>query len=151
MKGELRDLYQQMVLDHYKHPKNQKELAQANREAEGHNPLCGDRIKLQAQVDESGVIQDLGFGCSGCAISTASASMMTEHLKGKSQQEFEALFAQFHRLVTEGPQGVDPNSLGKLTVFEGVSEFPMRVKCASLAWHTLKMALEQSGEEASTE
>jgi len=145
--GALDELYQEVILDHYRKPRNFGMLRGADRKAEGHNPLCGDRISLQVRT-KADVIEDIKFDGKGCAISTASASMMTEAVKGKSHAEAEALFDKFHALVTGGGNGVD---LGKLAAFGGVSEFPLRVKCASLAWHTLKAALEESGSTISTE
>ncbi|MBI1853869.1 MAG: SUF system NifU family Fe-S cluster assembly protein [Planctomycetes bacterium] len=147
--SDLRDLYQEVILDHSKKPRNCRKLEGPSCSAKGHNPLCGDRITVYANVKD-GVIQDLSFEGAGCAISTASASMMTESLKGKSVADVKALFDTFHALVTEEkpPKGV---SLGKLEAFAGVREFPMRVKCATLAWHTLNAALENRGEPVSTE
>ncbi|HZN63369.1 MAG TPA: SUF system NifU family Fe-S cluster assembly protein [Planctomycetota bacterium] len=145
--GALDELYQEVILDHYRKPRNFGMLRGADRKAEGHNPLCGDRISLQVRT-KADVIEDIKFDGKGCAISTASASMMTEAVKGKSRAEAEALFDKFHALVTGGGNGGD---LGKLAAFGGVSEFPLRVKCASLAWHTLKAALEESGSTISTE
>ena len=145
--GSLDELYQEVILDHYRKPRNFGSLPAADRKAEGHNPLCGDRIALQLKM-KGDAIDDLRFSGKGCAISTASASMMTESVKGKSRAEAEALFERFHRLVTGGGNGA---SLGKLEAFGGVSEFPVRVKCASLAWHTLKAALEGQQETVSTE
>jgi nitrogen fixation protein NifU and related proteins len=138
-------LYQELILDHQKHPRNFGELEGANRRAEGHNPLCGDAITVTLLLDASDVIRDLQFTGSGCAISRASASLMTEALKGKTRDEAMAMFGMFHDLVTGNvePAAVSER-LGKLRVFEGVREFPVRVKCASLAWHTLKAAIEGS-------
>ncbi len=150
--GELRDLYQEVILDHSKRPKNFGELAGANRQAEGYNPLCGDRETVYVRL-EGDVLKDVGFRGQGCAISTASASMMTESLKGKSRGEAEALFERFHDLITgkngEGRPGAP--ELGKLTVFSGVREFPVRIKCATLPWHTLKAALAGEDRTVSTE
>lgn len=145
--GSLSELYQEVILDHYRKPRNFGMLRGADRKAEGHNPLCGDRVALQVRT-KADVIEDIRFDGKGCALSTASASMMTEAVKGKSRSEAEALFEKFHALVTGGGNGVD---LGKLAAFGGVSEFPLRVKCASLAWHTLKAALEGSQTTISTE
>lgn len=151
MEKETRDLYQEMILDHYKNPRNKGRFEGINREADGHNPLCGDRVKVYLEV-EGDHVKRAGFEGSGCAISTASASMMTDLLKGKSKEEIGELFRMFHRLVTgENPQNSEGASLGKLAVFSGVSEFPLRVKCATLAWHTLNAALENSGQTISTE
>ena len=139
-----------MILDHGKNPRNFRVIEGANREAEGLNPLCGDHFKLFVQVDAGDVISDVSFQGQGCAISRASASLMTQAVKGKPVKEAKALFEQVHALVTEGPGGRDTEALGKLAVLSGVSQFPTRVKCASLAWHTLKSALE-GGATVSTE
>mgnify|MGYP001585992979 CR=1 FL=1 len=149
--SDLRDLYQQVILDHYKRPRNFRRLDEANRKAEGHNPLCGDEITLYLHLDGD-LIKDISFEGAGCAISKASASMMTAALKGRTRGEAETLFEMFHEMVTGHRDGTaDPAGLGKLEVFCGVSEFPVRVKCASLAWHTLRAALEGSGGTVSTE
>jgi nitrogen fixation NifU-like protein len=147
--SDLSDLYQEVILDHNKRPRNFHRLPGANRTAEGFNPLCGDHITVDLTIDAD-TIHEVGFTGSGCAVSKASASMMTEALKGKSEAEADALFQRFHALVTGQP---DPGTapLGKLSVFSGVSEFPMRVKCATLAWHTLRAALEGKHEPVSTE
>ena len=139
--SELNELYQEVILEHSKAPRNYRRLAEANRSAEGYNPLCGVHFTVFLQMDGDS-IRDIGFQGSGCAISKASASMMTQTLKGKTRAEADRLFEQFHRLVT-GEQGASGNSseLGKLAVFSGVSRFPARVKCATLAWHTLQSAL----------
>lgn len=148
--SELSELYQQVILDHNKNPRNFREMQEANRVAEGNNPLCGDQLKLYVRL-EGDTIEDISFVGSGCAISKASASMMTQAVKGKSRQEAEKLFDEFHRMVT-GKLDVEneENSLGKLKVFAGVLEFPARVKCASLSWHTLRAALNNE-KTASTE
>ena len=146
---DLRELYQEVILDHSKRPRNRREMPEANRRAEGYNPLCGDRATVFLHLDD-GVVRDVSFEGSGCSISTASASMMTEALRGKSVAEVEALFQRFHELVTTGPEKAAGPELGKLAVFGGVREFPMRVKCASLAWHTMRAALEGGGR-ATTE
>ena len=139
--SDLSDLYQEVILDHNRRPRNFRELDAPTHKAEGFNPLCGDRLNLYVQV-EGEVITDLAFLGSGCAISKASASLMTDELKGRTVVEARALFEAFHRVVTTPPdQPVD--DLGKLSVLSGVREFPVRVKCASLAWHTLKAALDQ--------
>jgi len=148
--SELADLYQEVILDHNKKPRNFHRLDDANRQAEGFNPLCGDQITLYLKV-EDGVIRDIGFQGSGCAISKASASLMTSALKGKSEREAEDLFGRFHDLVTADEAPSDPEALGKLAVFSGVREFPARVKCASLAWHTLRAALAGEKQAARTE
>jgi len=138
---ELRDLYQEVILDHNRRPRNFGPLQSANRSAEGYNPLCGDRVVVYLQV-VSDRVQDVKFEGSGCAISTASASLMTEALKGLTVGEAQELFHGFHELVTKGTNR-DDQGLGKLAVFAGVREYPMRVKCATLAWHTFQAALEQ--------
>jgi nitrogen fixation NifU-like protein len=147
--GSLDELYQEVILDHYRKPRNFGTLAGADRTAEGHNPLCGDRVVIELRM-KGDTIDDVRFQGKGCAISTASASMMTEAVRGRSRAEAEALFGKFHARVTGGGNGTKPG-LGKLESFGGVSEFPLRVKCASLAWHTLKAALEGSGTTISTE
>jgi nitrogen fixation NifU-like protein len=149
--AELSDLYQEVVLDHGKRPRNFGPLEGATHRAEGLNPLCGDRLTVWARL-EDGKLRDARFEGSGCAISKASASVMTGVVKGKTPAEVDALFERFHRLVTEGPQrGDDEAALGKLAVFGGVHEYPTRVKCASLAWHALRAALAGQGEPVSTE
>jgi nitrogen fixation protein NifU and related proteins len=149
--NNLRELYQEVILDHSKRPRNFRALQGANRHAEGHNPLCGDRATVYLLV-EGDVVRELSFQGSGCSISTASASMMTDALKGKTVAETRALFERFHELVTADPSkaATAGAELGKLAVFAGVHEFPMRVKCASLPWHTMKAALE-GGAKATTE
>jgi nitrogen fixation NifU-like protein len=149
--NELRELYQEVILDHSKRPRNRRLMPEANRRAEGYNPLCGDRATVYLQV-EGDVVRDVSFEGAGCSISTASASMMTEALRGKTVAEVQDLFERFHDLVTTDPSQAAAASpeLGKLAVFAGVHEFPMRVKCASLAWHTMKAALE-GGSKATTE
>jgi nitrogen fixation protein NifU and related proteins len=152
MSSELRDLYQTVILDHYKKPRNFGVLEGANCEAEGHNPLCGDEVKVYARV-VGDTVEAVGFEGSGCAISTASGSLMTQIVKGKSKAEIAAIFERFHDLVTSGA-GADPGdlaSLGKLEVLAGVREFPARVKCATLVWHALLAALERRDEPVSTE
>jgi nitrogen fixation NifU-like protein len=140
--SDLTDLYQEIILDHNRQPRNFGALPECNHEAEGYNPLCGDRLNVYLTVVDD-VIQDIHFDGSGCAISKASASLMTEAVKGKTLAEVEALFGGFHDLLTGDPsvRGEAPAELGKLAVFEGVREFPVRVKCATLAWHTLQAAL----------
>jgi len=150
--ADLRELYQEVILEHSKAPRNFRELAAANRKAEGYNPLCGDHFTVYLDVEEGGKIRDIAFQGSGCAISKASASMMTQSLKGKSRADAEQLFDRFHKLVTgQLPANGNQAELGKLSVFAGVSEFPVRVKCATLAWHTLRAALEGKLETATTE
>jgi len=148
--SELLDLYQEVILDHGKRPRNFGPLEGATHHAEGLNPLCGDHLEVQARVVD-GAVREVHFTGTGCAISRASASVMTGLVKGKRPEEIDQLFHTFHTLVTEGP-GVAPDleALGKLAVFGGVHEFPTRVKCASLAWHTLRAALKGDGS-ASTE
>jgi nitrogen fixation protein NifU and related proteins len=147
--SELRELYQDVILEHSKAPRNYRELKSANHKAEGYNPLCGDHFTVYLDL-EGDKIQDVSFQGSGCAISKASASMMTQSVKGKSKAEAEKLFEQFHKLVTGAVNG-DHDALGKLAVFAGVSEFPVRVKCATLAWHTLQAALEGKQDSVTTE
>jgi nitrogen fixation NifU-like protein len=149
--SDLRDLYQQVILDHQKKPRNFRVLESADRDAEGFNPLCGDKIHLFVKM-ENGVIKEVGFQGTGCAISTASASMMTESVKGKTPAEAEAIFKQFQGLVTSDThEKVNAPELGKLEVFAGVREFPVRVKCATLPWHTLRAALKGEDKPVSTE
>jgi nitrogen fixation protein NifU and related proteins len=151
LKDDLRELYQELILEHSKSPRNFGELAGANHQAEGYNPLCGDQFTVYLELDGES-IRDIRFQGSGCAISKASASMMTQSVKGKTRAEVEALFRRFHELVTsERSVNGDRDKLGKLTVFSGVREFPVRVKCATLAWHTLQAALEGSQKTVSTE
>jgi nitrogen fixation protein NifU and related proteins len=151
VKSELRDLYQEVVIDHSKKPRNFRKPEGANRSAEGINPLCGDEITVYLKLSGD-VIEDIGFQGAGCAISKASASLMTAALKNKTKAEAEALFQRVHSMVSEGPSGkVNAEELGKLAVLSGVWEFPARVKCATLAWHTLRSALDGSGAPVSTE
>jgi nitrogen fixation NifU-like protein len=145
---DLRELYQEMVLDHGRRPRNVGRLEHANHRAEGFNPLCGDRLMLYLEVVD-GVIRAASFEGSGCAISTASASLMTEALKGKTPEQAQALIDSFQSLVTG--RGETPVPLGKLAVLGGVREFPSRVKCATLAWHTLRAALHDQSEPVNTE
>ncbi len=147
--ADLRDLYQEVILDHSRAPRNFRELPNANHRAEGFNPLCGDHFTVYLELDGDS-IRDISFQGSGCAISKASASMMTQSLKGKTREEAKKLFEQFHKLVTRGANG-SVAELGKLAVFSGVSEFPVRVKCATLAWHTLQAAFEERQQPVSTE
>lgn len=148
--GDLRDLYQEVILEHAKAPRNYRELGAPAARAEGYNPLCGDRCTVFINQKE-GVIQDIAFQGNGCAISKASASMMTQALKGKSLQQAEEMFKSFHGMVTGHNHEGEPADMGKLKVFAGVSEFPARVKCATLAWHTLEAALHGDQEKVSTE
>jgi nitrogen fixation protein NifU and related proteins len=147
---DLGDLYQEVILEHSKAPRNFRRPESANRQAEGYNPLCGDRCTVYIDMDGD-AIKEIGFQGSGCAISRASASMMTQMVKGKSKAEAAKLFDQFHRLVTGKTQTANASDLGKMVVFGGVSKFPARVKCATLAWHTLQSALDGKQETASTE
>jgi nitrogen fixation protein NifU and related proteins len=147
--ADLRDLYQEVILEHSKAPRNYRELKDADHRAEGFNPLCGDRFTVYLHM-EGDAIRDITFQGSGCAISKASASMMTQSLKGKTRAEAGKLFEQFHSVVTGQKNGAEAG-LGKLAVFSGVSEFPTRVKCATLAWHTLQSAIEGKQEAVSTE
>jgi nitrogen fixation NifU-like protein len=149
--SDLRDLYQQVVLDHNRSPRNFKTLPDANHTAEGTNPLCGDEITVYLRV-EDGMVQDVGFQGSGCAISQASASLMTAAIKGKTTQEAESLFREFHAMVTASPDTTpDTRKLGKLAALAGVRHFPARVKCANLPWHTMHEALVGEGGSVSTE
>jgi nitrogen fixation NifU-like protein len=150
--ADLRDLYQEVILEHSKQPRNYRALGDADHKAEGYNPLCGDHFTVFLKMDGE-KIQDVSFQGSGCAISKASASMMTQSIKGKTLAEAEQIFQQFHKLVTGQAAGGNgaQEELGKLAVFSGVSEFPVRVKCATLAWHTLHAALEGQQETVSTE
>ena len=151
MNQELRELYQQVILDHNKSPRNFRMMENATQSAEGYNPLCGDHIDVFLLI-EDGIVKDASFKGEGCAISKASASLMTSILKGKTIQEAEKLFEKFHSLVT-GKLGDNPDidDLGKLAVFAGVQEFPVRVKCASLSWHTMMNALKGDQEKVTTE
>ena len=148
--SELNELYQEVILDHNKNPRNFREIENADKLADGNNPLCGDKLKVYLMMDGESVA-DVSFTGSGCAISKASASMMTQAVKGKTKEEAEELFEQFHQMVT-GKLDIetDDNNLGKLRIFSGVLEFPARVKCASLSWHTINAALHDE-EEVSTE
>ena len=147
---DLRELYQEVILEHNKAPRNYREMETANHTAEGYNPLCGDHFTVYLDLDDDS-IRDISFQGSGCAISKASASMMTQSLKGKTRAEAETLFDHFHKLVTGQPANGSRAELGKLTVFSGVSEFPVRVKCATLAWHALHAAMRGKQETVSTE
>jgi nitrogen fixation NifU-like protein len=148
--SELSELYQQVILDHNKKPRNFRKLENANHSAEGYNPLCGDKLKVYLDL-ENGAVKDISFEGSGCAISKAAASMMTQAVKGKTKPEAEKLFNEFHGMVTgELDEENMPNHLGNLKIFAGVREFPVRVKCATLSWHTLLAALNNQ-ELVSTE
>lgn len=148
--SDLMDLYQEVILDHNKRPRNYGRPDSCDHTSEGHNPLCGDRLTLYIEIEDDRVA-DIHFEGSGCAISTASASLMTEAVKGKTLAEIERLFGRFHDLLTGDPSVMEKAGpeLGKLAVFEGVREFPVRVKCATLSWHTLQAAL-QGGEDTAT-
>jgi nitrogen fixation protein NifU and related proteins len=148
MTSDLEELYQEVILDHNKRPRNFRAM-EDGRKAEGYNPLCGDRMTVYLRVQD-GVITDASFQGSGCAISKASASLMTESVKGKTLAEADALFDRFHRMVTAPPE-VPVEDLGKLSVLAGVRQFPVRVKCASLAWHTFRAAADARDEVVSTE
>jgi nitrogen fixation NifU-like protein len=146
--ADLSDLYQEVILDHNKRPRNFRVIENASHRAEGYNPLCGDRLNLFLTVEDD-IVRDAAFQGSGCAISRASASLMTDSIKGLPLDAVQGLFERFHRMVTT-PPGEEVDDLGKLSVLAGVREFPVRVKCASLAWHTLRAALEQR-QKATTE
>ncbi|HGY89756.1 MAG TPA: SUF system NifU family Fe-S cluster assembly protein [Planctomycetes bacterium] len=148
--SDLRDLYQEVILDHNRSPHNFREMPSPTAHADGHNPLCGDTLTVYLDI-EDGMVKDVSFVGSGCAISKASASLMTDVVKGKTLEEVREIFEGFHGMVTGESGGQSPASLGKLAVLEGVSEFPVRVKCATLAWHTLMAALEGQSDPVSTE
>ena len=147
--SDLSELYQEVILDHNRKPRNFRTIEEASRTQEGYNPLCGDRLKLYVKL-EGDVIRDVAFQGSGCAISKASASLMTEALKGKTVGDARALFERFHDMVTSPPDSAAPD-LGKLSVFAGVRDYPTRVKCASLAWHTMKAAVSGEDKTVTTE
>jgi nitrogen fixation NifU-like protein len=147
---DLKDLYRDVIVDHNRNPRNFGKLEPADVHADGHNPLCGDRLSLYVNLDGDR-IREVKFDGSGCAISVASASMLTEAVKGKSRQEVKTLFDDMHSLLTQHDSSVDVAKLGKLAALSGVREFPARVKCASLCWHTLNAALDQQSEPVSTE
>ncbi|MCP4035597.1 MAG: SUF system NifU family Fe-S cluster assembly protein [bacterium] len=152
MMDDLRDLYQSVILDHNKAPRNFGELEDADRHADGYNPLCGDKLTLQLKLDDDERVTDVRFTGHGCAISTASASLMTEYALGKTKSEILETKKRFHELLTGNPNETgDATELGKLAVFSGVREFPARVKCATLSWHTMEAALDNAGDMASTE
>jgi nitrogen fixation protein NifU and related proteins len=150
MMAGLGQLYQDLILDHNRSPRNYRKMENANRRVEGNNPLCGDRLTVFLRMDGDS-IEDAAFQGSGCAISRASASLMTAAVKGKTRSEAEDLFDRFHRLVTGTLNPADTQSLGKLAAFAGVAEFPVRIKCASLSWHALRAALNQSNSVVSSE
>ncbi|HJO83662.1 MAG: SUF system NifU family Fe-S cluster assembly protein [SAR202 cluster bacterium] len=148
---DIEDLYQDVVIDHNRRPRNFRKLEDANHTAEGFNPLCGDQVYLYLDVDDSDVVKDIGFTGAGCAISKASASMMTEAIMGKSVAEAERIFAAFRHMLTRGPdEDFDYELLGDLEFLEGVAKYPVRIKCAVLSWHALNSALDgkQSDEQA---
>jgi nitrogen fixation protein NifU and related proteins len=148
---DLKNLYQEAVLDHYRKPRNFHEIENANRQAGGFNALCGDKLSVFIRI-ENGVVKDIGFVGSGCAIFMASASMMTESLKGKTETDAKAIFERFHQLVTSRSETQpDPATLGNLAIFSGIREYPVRVKCATLAWQTMRAALEGTKETIATE
>ena len=150
--SDLKELYQETVIDHNRSPRNFRELEGATCSLEGYNPLCGDRVILAVKL-EDGVIADIGFQGAGCAISKASASMMTESVKGKTQEEADELFKAFHQMITRSPEGEDhdPEMLGDLEALSGVAEYPTRIKCVMLGWHTLRGALRGQRETVATE
>jgi nitrogen fixation NifU-like protein len=151
MTGERDDLYQEMILDHYKHPRNQRPLPDADHDAEGYNPLCGDHLHIYLKLDGD-IVRDVTFEGGGCAISTASASIMTETVKGRTLAEAKEIFEAVHRmLLGENAELREDRRLGKLEVFSGVCRYPARVKCATLAWHTLDAALANQTETVTTE
>ena len=147
--SDMRELYQEVILDHNKQPRNCYVMDCANKSADGHNPLCGDTVKVYLRI-EDGVIEEISFQGAGCAICTASTSLMTESVTGKTVQEAKGIFDEFHHMLTgvADEQGVE---LGKLQVFEGVREYPVRVKCATLAWHTLNAAMEGEDDKVTKE
>jgi nitrogen fixation NifU-like protein len=151
MLDQIRDLYQEVVFDHNRNPRNFRVMADANRKVEGYNPLCGDRITLYLKVSDEGIIEDVSFQGSGCAISTASASLMTEIVKGMHESKAEELFETFHRITTGKEEAFDLEELGKLAVLAGVRAYPARVKCATLPWHSLKAALHDTEATVTTE
>jgi nitrogen fixation NifU-like protein len=148
--SDLRELYQEIILDHGKRPRNFRALARADRSAEGYNPLCGDKLTVYVKLAD-GVVEDVAFKGTGCAISTASASMMTKSVKGKTIAGVERLFEQFHQMIAGDSASPPSPELGDLAVFAGVREFPTRVKCATLSWHTLRAALKGERSGVSTE
>ncbi len=150
MFDDLRDLYQEVIFDHNRNPRNFRVMENADREVEGFNPLCGDRLTLFLKLDGD-VITDASFQGSGCAISTASVSLMTEIVKGKTEAEAEELFQRFHEMTTGKDEDLNLEAIGKLAVLAGVREYPARVKCATLAWHTLDAALKNEANSISTE
>ena len=151
MDDELRELYQEVILDHNKSPRNYRKMEDHTQDAEGYNPLCGDTVHIYLKVND-GIVTDVSFQGSGCAISKASASLMTSEIKGKTKEEAEKIFRNFQDLITGNlSENPDKDKLGKLAVFGGVQEFPVRVKCASLAWHTMSSALNDDSSTVTTE
>jgi nitrogen fixation NifU-like protein len=150
MSSELGDLYQELILDHKRHPRNFHRLEGATHKAQGFNPLCGDELTLYLRIEDDRIV-DVGFEGQGCAISTASASLLTETVKGKTVAEAEDMFGRMHDLLTKDAPEVTPESMGKLGVLSGVRDYPTRVKCATLSWHTLKAALGGQRDTATTE
>ncbi len=149
--SELQELYQDMVIDHNNRPRNYRQLEGASRKVEGYNPLCGDKITLYLKLDGD-QITDIGFQGSGCAISRASTSLMTESVKGKSKREAQEIFGEFHKMITQGPEAdYDLEVVGDMEILSGISQFPARVKCATLSWHTLRSALDGRDEPVTTE
>ncbi|NLX12390.1 MAG: SUF system NifU family Fe-S cluster assembly protein [Phycisphaerales bacterium] len=147
----INDLYQELIRDHSRRPRNHRPLPEADHSAEGHNPLCGDHVTIHLKLAD-GIVREATFEGTGCAISTASASLMTEAIKGQTLEQAKALFRKFHNLVTgEARETSDSPNLGKLEVFSGVCQYPMRVKCATLAWHTMEVALENEAQPVTTE
>jgi nitrogen fixation NifU-like protein len=149
--NELKDLYQEVIFDHNRNPRHFGKLEHASCHAEGFNPLCGDKVSVYLKFDDRDVIQDVAFDGSGCAISVATASLMTETLVGKTRREAEELFERFHSMMMSNDAKNTPADLGKLEVLSGVKEFPSRIKCATLAWHTLLAALKEKKDSVSTE
>lgn len=152
MEADLRELYQQVIMDHHRRPRNFRAVPGASLSAEGYNPLCGDRVKVELIVGADGRYADIGFTGSGCAICTASASMMTEAVQGRTREEADAIFHAFHQIVTGERDAAEVEDLlGKLAVFAGVREFPVRVKCATLPWHTFHAAAAGNEQSVTTE
>jgi nitrogen fixation NifU-like protein len=148
---DIKDLYQEVIVDHNRSPRNFRKMENANRSAEGYNPLCGDKLTIFMKI-EKGVIEDVSFDGSGCAISVASASLMTQHIKGKTEEEADAVFNKFHEMVMDkSDTTADFESMGKLAALAGVKQYPSRIKCATLCWHTLNAAIKQIGDAVATE
>ena len=151
LQDEMRNLYQEVIFDHNRNPRNFRVMENANRVVDGYNPLCGDRLTLYLSIDDHGVIQDASFQGEGCAISTASVSLMTEMIKGKTVQDAEQLFEQFHNITTSHDDEIKLEELGKLAVLAGVRDYPSRVKCATLPWHTMNAAIKNEATTVTTE